>query len=194
MNKQAFLKALEDRLDGLSAQERARALEFYAQSVDDRVEDGMAEEQAVAALGEVDQIARELLADQPLKVVVRERARREGGAAGRVLLLILASPLLLVLLACVLSVYASLWAVVVSVWAVVVSLFAAGAAGAVLGVAGGIVIQAANGLCLCGAGLVCVALGLVLLDPARLAVKGLLAPTKAFGRSVKRLIVGGTRT
>ena len=26
MNKQAFLKALEDRLDGLSAQERARAL------------------------------------------------------------------------------------------------------------------------------------------------------------------------
>ena len=187
MNKQAFLKALEDRLDGLSAQERARALEFYAQSVDDRVEDGMAEEQAVAALGEVDQIARELLADQPLKVVVRERARREGGAAGRVLLLILASPLLLVLLACVLSVYASLWAVVVS-------LFAAGAAGAVLGVAGGIVIQAANGLCLCGAGLVCVALGLVLLDPARLAVKGLLALTKAFGRGVKRLIVGGTRT
>ena len=53
MKKEAFLRALEKRLEGMSAEERARALEFCAESIDDRVEDGMDEEDAVAALGDV---------------------------------------------------------------------------------------------------------------------------------------------
>ena len=44
MKKEAFLQALERRLEGMSADEKARALEFCAESIDDRVEDGMAEE------------------------------------------------------------------------------------------------------------------------------------------------------
>ena len=44
MKKEAFLRALDKRLEGMTAEERARALEFCAESIDDRVEDGMAEE------------------------------------------------------------------------------------------------------------------------------------------------------
>ena len=47
MKKEAFLQALERRLEGMSAEERARALEFCAESIDDRVEDGMDEERCV---------------------------------------------------------------------------------------------------------------------------------------------------
>ena len=54
MKKEAFLRALDKRLEGMSAEERARALEFCAESIDDRVEDGMDEEDAVAALGDVE--------------------------------------------------------------------------------------------------------------------------------------------
>ena len=50
MHKAEFLQALEARLGDLDAQERRRALDFCAESIDDRVEDGMAEEDAVAAL------------------------------------------------------------------------------------------------------------------------------------------------
>ena len=50
----------------MSAEERARVLEFCAESIDDRVEDGMDEEDAVAALGDVETVARGLLADRPL--------------------------------------------------------------------------------------------------------------------------------
>ena len=78
MKKEAFLQALERRLEGMSADEKARALEFCAESIDDRVEDGMAEEDAVAALGNVEDVARGLLADRPLGAVVREMCIRDS--------------------------------------------------------------------------------------------------------------------
>ena len=78
MKKEAFLRALGGHREGMSADEKARALEFCAESIDDRVEDGMDEEDAVAALGDVEGVARGLLADRPLGAVVRERVRRES--------------------------------------------------------------------------------------------------------------------
>ena len=189
MKKEAFLRALEGRLEGMSAEERARALEFCAESIDDRVEDGMDEEAAVAALGDVEDVARGLLADRPLGAVVRERVRHESNA-GRVVLLICASPLLLTLFAVGLSVYAALWAAMIAVYAAVASLLIAGAACALGGVAAIFFVGTAPGLCVCGSGLISFALGLMLFDPARAAAKGSLKLTKAFGRGCKRLIVG----
>ena len=189
MKKEAFLQALERRLEGMSADEKARALEFCAESIDDRVEDGMAEEDAVAALGGVETVARGLLADRPLGAVVRERVRHES-SAGRVVLLICASPLLLTFFAVGLSVYAALWAVMVSVYAAVASLLIAGAACALGGVALMFMQGIAPGLCTSGAGLVAFALGLWLIAPAKAAAKGLWRLMKAFGRGCKRLIVG----
>ena len=189
MNKAEFLQALAARLNGLTAQERERALNFCAEGIDDRVEDGMEENDAVAALGDVETVARELLADRPLRAVVRERVRREG-SAGRIALLICASPLLLTLFAVGLSAYAALWAAMVSVYAAVASLLIAGAVCALGGVALMFLQGAAPGLCVCGAGLVSFALGLLLIDPVKAAGKGLWKLTKAFGRGCKRLIVG----
>ena len=176
----------------MSADEKARAMEFCAESIDDRMEDGMAEEDAVAALGDVEDVARGLLADRPLGAVVRERVRHESNA-GRVVLLICASPLLLTLFAVGLSVYAALWAAMVSVYAAVASLLDAGAGCALGGVALMFMQGAAPGLCVCGAGLVSFALGLLLIAPMKAAGKGLWKLTKAFGRGCKRLIVGKRR-
>ena len=192
MKKEAFLRALEGRLEGMSADEKARALEFCAESIDDRVEDGMAEEDAVAALGDVETVARGLLADRPLGAVVRERVRHESNA-GRVVLLICASPRLLTFFAVGLSVYAALWAAMIAVYAAVASLLIAGAACALGGVALMFMQGAAPGLCVCGAGLVSFALGLLLIDPVKAAGRGLWKLTKAFGRGCKRLIVGKRR-
>ena len=44
MNKQEFLQALEARLGDLSAEERSQALEFCAEGIDNRMEDGTGEE------------------------------------------------------------------------------------------------------------------------------------------------------
>ena len=73
MNKEQFLSELSRRLDGLNGNDLYRTLEYYAEMIDDRVEEGMSEEAAVAALGDAEAIAREIMQDAP----ARESAKRE---------------------------------------------------------------------------------------------------------------------
>lgn len=65
MNKQAFLAALAAGLADFDEDERRGILEFHAEAIDDRVEDGMGESEAVAALGPVAAILRELRDNRP---------------------------------------------------------------------------------------------------------------------------------
>ena len=72
MNKQAFLKELEQLTAALTEQERARLLEYYGEMIDDRMEEGLDEAEAVAALGDPDALVREL---SPAEPVAEESAR-----------------------------------------------------------------------------------------------------------------------
>ncbi len=54
------MQALEQQLQGrLSHEELCNTLDFYSESIDDRMEDGLSEEEAVAAMGSIDQITRQ---------------------------------------------------------------------------------------------------------------------------------------
>lgn len=59
MTKEAFLSELSRLTGALNEQERARLVDYYAEMIDDRVEEGVPEETAVAALGDPADIARE---------------------------------------------------------------------------------------------------------------------------------------
>ena len=65
MTRNEFLQALDARLDGLTDAERRGILDYYGEIIDDSAEDGMGEEAAVALLGDVGAIARELLENRP---------------------------------------------------------------------------------------------------------------------------------
>ena len=65
MNKQGFLNELDRLTAGLSGQERARLSEYYGEMIDDRVEEGVPEEEAVAALGDPAALAGELASCAP---------------------------------------------------------------------------------------------------------------------------------
>lgn len=64
MTKQVFLNELSAALHGLPREERYRTLSYYDELIDDRVEDGQAEEEAVASLGDPEQVAREILGEE----------------------------------------------------------------------------------------------------------------------------------
>ena len=49
MNKELFLSSLRESLDGLSGEDIAERLAFYSEAIDDRMEDGLTEEEAVTA-------------------------------------------------------------------------------------------------------------------------------------------------
>ena len=57
MNKHEFLAALRRELTALPHDELTEQLNFYNEMIDDRMEEGMTEEEAVAAVGSVESIA-----------------------------------------------------------------------------------------------------------------------------------------
>ena len=56
MLKQEFLAQLRDALCGLPQRDIDERLTFYSEMIDDRMEEGLSEEEAVAAVGSVDEI------------------------------------------------------------------------------------------------------------------------------------------
>ena len=63
MNRDQFIEALRALTGGIGAVEREKMIEYYTEMIDDRVEAGMSEEQAVAALGDPKALVREFLPD-----------------------------------------------------------------------------------------------------------------------------------
>lgn len=59
MTKSEFILSLSEALTHLPGQERVRILEYYEEMIDDRVESGMSEENAVAAMGSIEEILKE---------------------------------------------------------------------------------------------------------------------------------------
>ena len=67
--------------------------------LDDQMEEGLSEEEAVAAVGPVDEIVRQIIADTPLAKLAKERMRpRRQLKAWEIVLLVLGSLALSILL------------------------------------------------------------------------------------------------
>ncbi|MBO7406586.1 MAG: DUF1700 domain-containing protein, partial [Clostridia bacterium] len=127
MNKSEFLVELEKALAGLPKKDVDERLAFFSEMIDDRMEEGLGEEEAVAAAGSIDEIAEQTVADVPLGRIVNEKMAGKRKMRGwEIALLILGFPLWFALLiaaaAIVLSLYITLWALVISLWAIELSL------------------------------------------------------------------------
>ena len=184
MNKIAFLVSLHTALAGLPQSEVEERLSFYSEMIEDRMEEGLSEEEAIAAVGSVEEIAAQIAADIPLTKIAKEKIRpKRRLKTGEILLLTLGAPLWLSLLmaafAVMLSLYISLWAILVSLWAS----FGAIAGGAVGGIAVGVgFLIAGKGITsvpLLSGGLICAGLAIFLFFGCKTATKGTARLTRA---------------
>ena len=66
MNRNEFNAALRRKLDGIAETDRKSILDYYNECIDDRMDDGASEEEAIAALGSLDELAAAVLADAPV--------------------------------------------------------------------------------------------------------------------------------
>lgn len=198
MNKQAFLDALGKRLSGMPKDDIADRLAFYSEMIDDRMEEGCSEEEAVRAIGSVDDIAEEIISSIPLSRLAKERIRKSRRLSSlEIVLIILGAPIWLSLLiaagAVVLSLYVSVWSVIVSLWAAEASVIG----GAVGGAAAGILFLCTgnpiNGLLLIGAALALAGLSIFLFYGCKAVTKGILYLTKKAVLGIKKCFVGRER-
>lgn len=127
MNKIDFINELKIRLGSLPEEDVQKSIDYYSELIDDYIEDGKSEEEAVESLGELDEIVSQIIADTPLPKLVKAKVKNNRALrAWEIVLLVLGSPvwlsMLIAVFAVIISVYVVLWSVVVTLYSVVLSI------------------------------------------------------------------------
>lgn len=194
MNKSDFALKLYEKLPLLPSEEIDERLSFYFEMIDDRIDEGLTEEEAVSEIGSVDDIAQQIIADIPLSVIVKKKVKSKRRLkVSEIILLVLGSPiwlsLIIAIFAIILSLYISLWAVIISLWVVFASLVAC-SLGSVVACAvfatGG---NATSGVVVLAAGFVCAGLAIFMFYGCKAATKGILILTKKMAMWLKNCFI-----
>ncbi len=194
MTKREFLTNLRDALCGLPQDTVDEQSAFYSEMIDDRMDEGVPEEAAVAGLGDVNTIAQTVLADTPLTKLVKDSVKpKRRLAAWEIVLLAVGSPVWLALLiaafAVVLSLYASVWAVIVSFWAVFASFIGCTIGAVITGIVFFCLRNVSAGIAMIGAALVTAGLSIVAFFGCKAATVGAGRLTTALVHGIKRRFV-----
>lgn len=194
MNKKQFLEAIRNRIKGLPQNDIDKSLDYYSEMIDDRVEDGMTEEEAVAALGTVDEIVTQILNDIPLPKLVKEKVSpKRALSAWEILLLVLGFPLWFpLLMACasiIFSVYIVIWSVVISLYAVNFAVLISGLACIVAGVLFFVTAKPVSAIYVIGIGFLFLGFGILLLLLFNLITVGFVKLSKLIILGIKGLFV-----
>lgn len=194
MSKQEFLAQLRKGLSGLPQDDIAERLTFYSEMLEDRIEEGLSEEEAVSAIGNIDEIVQQVIADIPLIKIANERIRlKRHLKVWEIVLLAIGSPIWLSLgiaaAAVILALYVSVWSVIVSLWAVfgALAVCAVGSVPAcIIFTAGG---SGVSGIAMLAAGIVCAGLSILMLYGCMAATKGTLILTKKIAMWIKNCFI-----
>lgn len=164
--------------------------------ISDKIDDGFSEEEAVASLDDVSEIANELLAELPLATLIQSRVKQSHEKSShKTLWIILAIcgfpiwlPLMLSIVAVIFSIFVCIWAVVTSFISVEIVLAISGVMSIVAGatMAFG---QNLTGFVLISMGLIAIGLFILLILPLVWLAKKTLSLTLMLFKKIKRLFI-----
>ena len=192
MRRKEFLEKLRASLWALPEADKQRSVDYYAEMIDDRMEEGLSEEEAVAVIGDLEEIVKQILSETPrppATVSKTQKQQKRRLEPWMIVLLVLGSPVWVPLVASavgtVISIYVSLWSVVIGLYATAIALFVA-ALGCVLGsffmIGGFPQVSVAW-----GAALLCAGLGILIFLLSNLAAKGMVKLTKLVWETCKKI-------
>ena len=194
MTKTQFILELSNKLSGLPRDDINESIEFYIEMIDERMDEGMSEADAVAAIGSIDAISEQIFSEIPMVKLVKEKIKpKHKLRAWEIILLALGSPIWLSLAAAalviIISVYVCLWAVEICIYAANITLFAGSVAGLVLSVVYFIQGNAGAALFVLGAGILVTGLGLLMLGVCRKSTKLMIVIAKKIFIGIKKMLV-----
>ncbi len=189
MTKLQFLLSLNDCLAGLPKDDIEGYLAFYTEIIEDRIEEGLSEEDAVNSVGSPQEIAAKILSDKSYK---QKNIKRRKLKAWEIVLLALGSPIWISLLvaafAVVISLYASLWAVIGSLWACFGAAIVCGVYCVIFGIGTIVSGSVLTGIAFIGAGILCGGLSIFMFFGCKLSTVGTALLTKKFFLWIKNRI------
>ena len=194
MNKTEFTEQLQLSLKGLSELDIKRSVDYYEEMIEDRIEDGMAEEEAVSAMGSIDEIKAKILEETPIAKIVKEKMRpKRALRAWEIVLLVLGAPVWIpvtaALLICCLVIFLCFWIIILWLYATDLAIFASG-----FGFIIGAFIQQNGfntGLFFAGGGIALVGAAILLFFGFTEIAKGMFWVSKKIVLGIKKLFVGG---
>ena len=194
MRKQDFIDILEVKLSGIPKSDLDDRIVFYSELIDDYIENGLTEDEAVLKIGNVDDIVNEILQDTSLFKLAKEKFKPKNKLNTWLLILIcVGSPIWLSLLAAgisvILSLYVSLWSVIVSLWSVVLSLVVTSAAGLLTGIVFLFKPNIISGILFIALALICAGLSIFLYYSTIYLTKLLCKLTKKMILGLKKCLV-----
>ena len=192
MKKQEFLDKLRASLWSMPEADKERSVDYYAEMIDDRLDEGISEEEAVAAVGDFEEILQQILTESPRPpqtVNKKQKRQKRGLEPWMIVLLVLGSPLWISLVAGILSavlgIYVSLWSVVIVFYALTVAV-AAISIGCLVGIFF-MIGRFAEVIVMIGAAFLCAGIAIVLLLLGNLVAKGMVKLTKLCWQGMRRL-------
>ena len=191
MNKQEFIERMRDALRGLPEDDVLERISFYSEMIDDRMEEGLSEEEAITSLGSADDLIAQIMSEIPLGKIVKEKVKNQRSLKPWEIVLIILGfpvwfPLIISLLAIIFSLYVVLWSLVISLWAVFVALACASIGGVVGGIAVAIYKNPLSGIALVGAAILCAGLAIFAFFGCRVSTKGVIRLTPKIILAIKR--------
>ena len=196
MKKEEFLNELEKKLQGLPKKDMEEKLEFYSEMIDDRVEEGMTEEEAIKDIGGTDEAIKQIVDETPITSLVKEKFKPKKSISGMTILLLILGfplwlPLFLVLCVLVLVFFLLLWVLVIVSYSVEIGLVGATAA-SVIPFAQKMMNGNFNigylGITILGVGVT-----LLFISVCYLSTKATAKMTRGFFRGLKRKLIGGKK-
>lgn len=191
MRKQDFIKELRINLSFLPKEEIEDRISFYSELIDDKIEEGLKEEDAIKSIGNVNEIIDQIINDMPLSKIAKDKIKpKRKLSALEVTLIIIGSPiwlsLLLSLVAILFSLYIVGWSVVISIWAVFISLISVLVAGIALTIISLFSNSALVALSYLGATLVILGLTILMHYVCKIMTKVYIKLTKLIVLSIKK--------
>ena len=195
MNKAEFLNELRTKLNGLPQNDIEERVSFYTEMIDDRVEDGMSEEEAIEQIGPVDKVVETIVSEIPLSKIVKAKVKpQKKMPVWAIVLLVLGFPvwfpILISLVSVIFSVYLTLWIIVITLYAVDLSLAVASIASIASAFVAFIGGEPLVGLASIGSFMVCGALSVLMFFGCGYVVKGVVFVTRKMLLGIKSCFIG----
>ena len=190
MNKEQFLTELKNGLSGLPQNDIDERMLFYGEMIDDRMEEGMSEEEAVSGIGSVDEIVSQTISEVPLTKIVKKRMTPERSLqTWEIVLIVLGLPLLAAFVAVVLSMYAVIWSLIITLWAVELTFIACALSGIAAAAAYWLHGNLIPGFAMLGAAFLCGGISIFVFFGCLAASKGILHLTGKAALGIKTMFI-----
>ncbi len=167
MNKQEFLCALEKELCSFSEEDIKGYKEYYSEMIDDRMEEGLSEEEAVADMGSPEEIASRIISESSFPKLLKSKFKpKHKLKAWEIVLIALGSPiwfsLLVAAFAVVISLVASAFAVIISLYAAAIAVGASTLGGIAGFITNNLLGNHHLGFALLGCGILCAGMSILM--------------------------------